>query len=165
VRSRYLAGVPAAVLPPDAAASVFDTVVRYLREAVRALALAGVIAALGAFLTGPSVTATTIRRWCVGGAAWVKGHLEELGLDLGGVTRWVAPRARLLRGIAVAVAIGFVLLQTYKTPSLILWTTVALLAALALIELLAVEPRRPRSSPAETAPATAAATVPAPARP
>ncbi|HYJ76411.1 MAG TPA: hypothetical protein VEV65_12470, partial [Kineosporiaceae bacterium] len=64
-RSAYLDGVPATVLPSDAAAVLFDTTVRYLREAVRALALVGVLVALGAFLTGPSRTAVTVRRWFV----------------------------------------------------------------------------------------------------
>src|SRR4051795_6390424 len=139
-RSRYLAGVPASVLPPDAAAVLFDTVVRYLREAVRALALIGVLAALGAFLTGPSVTAVTVRRWCVNAIAAAKRGVGELGLRLDGVTRWVAPKATLLRGVAVAAVLAVLLLERYRTPSLVLWLTVGLLAVLAVIEFLAVDP-------------------------
>ena len=61
-RHRYLNAVPPAQLPPDAAAVLFDTIVRFLREALRAIALVGVVIAAGAFLTGPSVTATAVRR-------------------------------------------------------------------------------------------------------
>jgi len=59
VRRAYLDGVPQDVLPPAAAASLYDTVIRYLREAIRAGFLVGLIVAAGAFLTGPSVTAST----------------------------------------------------------------------------------------------------------
>jgi hypothetical protein len=160
-RSRYLDGVPAAVLPPDAAAVLFDTVVRYLREAVRAVALIGVVAALGAFLTGPSVTAVTIRRWCVYGAAWLKRRVAELGLSMGGVTRWVAPKATLLRGIAVAAVLAVLLLERYRTPSLVLWLTVGLLGVLAVIEFLAVDPGERRRRATTSAPLP----VPVPATP
>lgn len=139
-RSRYLQGVPAAVLPQDAAAVIFDTIVRYLREAIRSLALIGLIAAIGAFLTGPSVTATVVRRWCVIPLAALKGT-GNLGARMSGVTRWVAPRARLLRGIVVAAAFAVVLLERYRTPSLVLWLTAGVLACLLVIEFLAVEPR------------------------
>jgi hypothetical protein len=141
-RSRYLQGVPAAVLPPDAAAVIFDTIVRYLREAIRSLALVGLIFAIGAFLTGPSVTATAVRRGCVRAIAAAKGGTESLGLRMGNVTRWFAARARLLRGIVVAVAFAVVLLERYRTPVLVLWVTAGVLAALVVVEFLAVEPRR-----------------------
>ena len=41
-RHRYLNAVPPAQLPPDAAAVLFDTIVRFLRETLRAIALVGV---------------------------------------------------------------------------------------------------------------------------
>jgi hypothetical protein len=160
-RSRYLDAVPGSVLPPDAAAVLFDSVVRYLREAVRALALIGVLAALGAFLTGPSITAVTVRRWCVYGAAWVKRRVAELGLGMDAVTRWVAPKATLLRGIALAAVLAVLLLERYRTPSLVLWLTVGLLAVLAVIEFLAVDPGERRTRAVSTVPVP----VPVPATP
>jgi hypothetical protein len=126
---------------------IFDTVVRYLREAIRSLGLIGLIAAIGAFLTGPSVTATTVRQWCVTPLAALKGT-GTLGARTGGITRWVAPRARLLRGVVVAAAFAVVLLERYRTPSLVLWLTAGVLACLLVIEFLAVEPRsRTRPGP------------------
>jgi hypothetical protein len=148
-RARYLGGVPAAVLPPDAAAVLFDTFVRYLREAIRALALTGVIVALGAFLAGPSVTAVALRRLCRDGLATAKGGFGDLGARMTRITGWVAPRARLLRGLAVAVAFAVLLFERYRTPGLVLWLTVGVLAAVAVIEFLAAEPRRRRRAAAE----------------
>lgn len=142
-RARYLDGVPAAVLPRDAAAVLFDTFVRYLREAIRALALTGVIVALAAFLAGPSVTAVALRRLCRNVLAAAKGGLGEFGVRVTRITDWVAPRARLLRGLVVAVAFAVLLLERYRTPGLVVGLTVGVLAAVAVIEFLAVEPRRP----------------------
>jgi hypothetical protein len=161
-RTRYLNGVPPEVLPPDAAAVLFDTLVRYLREAMRALALTGVVVAVAAFLAGPSVTAVTVRRWCVWLLALLKGAVQGLGLRLTGITAWTAPRARLLRGITVAVAFAVLLLQRYKTPGLVFWLTVGVLACVAVIGFLAVEPRR---RPAQPAPVSAPVSAPGLAAP
>lgn len=158
LRRSYLGGMPEDVLPRDAATVLFDTVVRYLREALRAAFLAGVLVALGGFLTGPSVASSTVRRWFVTVFTVLRVKLAELRLPLTGATQWVAPRTRMLRAIAVTCALAFVLLQRYKTPQLVAWTAIALLAVLAVIEFLAVEPlRRPASSPGGriTAPAPA----------
>lgn len=158
-RERYLDGVPAAVLPPDAAAVLFDTFVRYLREAIRALALTGLIVALGAFLAGPSVTAVTLRRHSRAALAAAKGGLAGFGglsTALGRTTRRVAPRARLLRGLAVAVAFAILLFERYRTPGLVLWLTAGVVGVVVVIEFLAVEPRgrRGTSSQPVAVPAT-----------
>jgi hypothetical protein len=154
-RRAYLDGVPQDVLPPDAAAVLYDTFVRYLREAIRAGFLAGLLVAAGAFLTGPSVTAVTIRRWLVAGFAIARGGLATLGAGLEGATRWVAPRARMLRVLVVAAAFAVLLFQRYRTPGLVGWLTVGVLAGLAVIQFLATEPRRPQPSPAKASPVAA----------
>jgi hypothetical protein len=142
VRNTYLNGVPPGVLPRNAAAALFDTVVRFLRDALRAAFLIGLLVALGALLTGPSVTATAIRRLLVSGFAALRGWLADVGVPLTAATRWVAPRARMFRAMVVTGAFVVLLLERYRTPELVLWTTAGVLAALAVIELLAVEPRR-----------------------
>ena len=120
---------------------IFDTIVRYLREAIRSLALVGLIFAIGGFLTGPSVTARTVRGWCVSAIAAAKGGAESLGLRMGGVTRW-SPRGPGWRaGSSSPSPAPIVLLERYRTPSLVLWVTAGVLAALAVVEFLAVEPR------------------------
>ncbi|HEY6797098.1 MAG TPA: hypothetical protein VI248_20690 [Kineosporiaceae bacterium] len=145
-RHAYLNGVPPDALPSNAAATLFDTVVRFLREGLRAAFLIGLFVALGAFLTGPSVTATAIRRMFVAGFAALRGWLADVGVPLSAATRWVAPRARMLRAIVVTGAFLVLLLERYRTPELVGWTTAGVLAALAVIEFLAVEPRRRRAS-------------------
>jgi hypothetical protein len=159
VRRVYLDGVPSDLLPRDAATVLYDTVVRYLREAIRAGALLGLVVAAGAFLSGPSVTASTVRRWMVAGFAAARGALQRVGVELEAVTGWVAPRARVVRVAVVVAAFAILLLQRYKTPELVAWLTVAVLVGFAIIQFLATPPR---VQPAEPVPA-AFPRVPVPA--
>ncbi len=62
-RSIYLNSVPSNVLPADAAAVLFDTLVRFIKEGLRALLVIGLVVAAAAFLTGPSAGAVRIRAW------------------------------------------------------------------------------------------------------
>jgi hypothetical protein len=144
VRRRYLNSVPADLLPPDAAAVLFDTVVRFLREALRAIALVGVVIAAGAFLTGRSVTATAVRRTATRAAVATRGGLSRLGLHMPGVSSWVGPRAGTLRAVAAAVAVVLLIVPAYLTPSTVAWVAVGLLAVLFVIAVLAA-PEPPRS--------------------
>lgn len=46
---------------------------------------------------------------------------------------FVSTQATAIRLVVVLLAVAFVLIQTYKTPDLIIWTTVILLVALFII--------------------------------
>lgn len=142
VRRVYLAGVPSDVLPPDAAAGMYDTLVRFLRETVNAGILIGVMVAGGAFLTGPAVTATVIRGWFVAGFVRVRSWLAGRGLGLPGLTRWVAPRARFLRALLVTAALAVLLVERYRTPQLVWGVAGGVLIGLAAIQFLASDTSR-----------------------
>ena len=142
-RQRYLNGVPADKLPHDAAAVLFDTVVRFLREALRAIALVGILLAAGAFLTGRSVTATAVRGLATRAAAATRSGLSRLGLRMPAVSRRVAPQARTLRAVAAAIAVVVLLVPAYLTPATVAWVAAALLGVLFVIAVLAApEPQR-----------------------
>jgi hypothetical protein len=140
-RQRYLNGLPDQ-LPHDAGAVLFDTVVRFLREALRAIALVGIVLAAGAFLTGPSVTATAVRGLAVRAGAGTRSGLSRLGLHMPAVSRWFAAQARTVRAVAVAVAVVALIVPAYLTPVTVAWVVAALLAVLFAIAVLAApEPR------------------------
>ncbi|WP_287221951.1 hypothetical protein [Rhodococcus sp. (in: high G+C Gram-positive bacteria)] len=61
-RAVYLDDIPPDVLSPDAAAVLVDTVLDPLRAALRAVAVLGLVIAVGAYLVGGSPSATTVRR-------------------------------------------------------------------------------------------------------
>ncbi len=82
-RNVYLNSVPNSVLPSDAAAALFDTFVRFIKDALRTLLVAGLVVAAAAFLTGPSVTAVGTRRACAAGLAWIRRGGERAGVTTG----------------------------------------------------------------------------------
>ncbi|HYN17739.1 MAG TPA: hypothetical protein VEY96_06625, partial [Actinomycetes bacterium] len=84
-RSIYLDAVPAAVLPHDAAAVLYDTIVAYLRT-VLVLAL---VVAVGALVTGQSATAVRTRQRLTAAIGRLRGGAEHAGWRTGPVGTWV----------------------------------------------------------------------------
>jgi hypothetical protein len=139
-RAIYLNSVPQSVLPSDAAAAAYDTLIRFIREGLRVLLVLGVVIALGAYLTGPAKSAVSIRQHTADGIGWLRGRGEGAGLRAGRFGVWVGTHKNLLRICAVALmALIFVL---WGTPSvaLVLWLAAILLVLLAIIELLSTKP-------------------------
>jgi hypothetical protein len=60
-------GIPPDVLPSSTAGQVYDTVVRFLREGIRIVAVVALLLALVVWLLGPSSYAVTVRRWIKAG--------------------------------------------------------------------------------------------------
>jgi hypothetical protein len=84
-RGIYLNSVPSGALPSDAAAALFDTLVRFIREALRTLLVLGLVVAIGAFFTGPSATAVATRSAIGSGFDWVRHAGESFGVTTGPV--------------------------------------------------------------------------------
>ena len=82
VRPLYLNAVPPQV-PHDAAATIYDTLLRFLRVSLRAVLVAGLVVAAAAFLTGGSVTAVRTRQGLTHGIGWLRGGAESAGLRTG----------------------------------------------------------------------------------
>jgi hypothetical protein len=135
-RSVYLDAVPASVLPQDAAAVAYDTIVRFLRLGLRTILVLALVVAAGAFLTGQSVTAVRARQGLTGAIGWVAGGAERAGLRTGPVGSWVYANKRALRIGAVAVAALALVFWGRPTGKVVLGLTLALLVALAIIEFL-----------------------------
>jgi hypothetical protein len=142
-RHRYLDG-----LPPersrDANAAAFDTIVRFLKEGLRSVALIALAVAIGAFFTGHSTTATVVRGWLNRAAAFIRLGLSRAGLRMGGVTTAVAPRAPIVRAVLVVLAVVVLIFPAYLTPSYVLWTVFGLLLALFVLQILVTPEPEPR---------------------
>ena len=140
VRGQYLNAVPPATLPPDAAGAAFDILVRFIREALRALLVVGLVVALGAFISGPSVTAVRIRRSLVSGVNWIRGKGESRGLSTGPVGEWTYAHRRGLRaGVVGLLALIFVFIG-HPSVAEVIWIVVILVVLLGLIELIGRPP-------------------------
>jgi hypothetical protein len=139
-RSIYLNGVPADVLPHDAAAVLYDTVVRFLRAGLRTVLVLALVVAGGAFLTGQSATAVRTREGLAGALGRLRGSAEQAGLRTGPVGTWVYTNKRALRIGAVAVAGLALAFWSRPTGKVVVLLAVLLLVALAIIEFLGRPP-------------------------
>ncbi|QHD85398.1 hypothetical protein GR168_08375 [Gordonia sp. JH63] len=132
-RALYLDAMPPDILAPDAAAATIDTVLDPLRLALRAVAVLGLVVAVGAYLLGGSASATAVRRGF--------GH----GLDSVQRIRRSRPpnafeeslfRARIaLRSAIIGIAALLLVFWSYPTGLVVLLIAVFGLLALLILEL------------------------------
>lgn len=149
VRMWYVETTPAGILTAEAAGSVFDTLVRFLRTGLRAVAVLGLVVALAAFLTGPSTAAVKTRATLERGIGSAREGAESAGWDTGRVGTWTFAHRRALR-IGVVIA-GGLLLMFWSRPTGWVVASIALIVvlALAVIEFLATPPVEAAPAPAE----------------
>jgi hypothetical protein len=169
-RALYLNAVPADALPPDAAGAVFDTLIRFLRQALRATGVAFLLLAAGAFLTGESDTAERTRAALRSGIGRLRGSAESAGLRTGPFGSWVYAHKRALRICAVVLGMLALTFWPNATVAVVIGTTVVVLLAVLVIEFLGRPPETPEgvsesesgSEPSETVPADAAVSAEGP---
>jgi hypothetical protein len=143
IRGIYLNSVPNSVLPSDAAADIFDTIVRFIRITLRSLLVLGLVVAIGAFLTGPSATAVRTRNACTSGFAWIRRAGERGGVSTGPVGRWTYAHRTALRVAAVALAAIIFVFWGRPTATGVIVLAILLVVVLGLIELIARPPAQP----------------------
>jgi hypothetical protein len=139
VRPLYLGSVPPQV-PHDAAASIYDTLVRFLRVSLRAVLAAALVVAAAAFLTGGTVTAVRTREGISHGIGWLRGGAESAGMRTGRVGTWVYGHKRLLRILVVVAAALALTLWPSPTAGVVLLLVVLMLVCLAVVEFLGRPP-------------------------
>ncbi|WP_457029507.1 hypothetical protein [Kitasatospora sp. P5_F3] len=147
-RHYYLDHLPAQVQSPEAAAAIFDTLLRFLRVSARTVIALGVVVALGAYLSGsgrlPRAVHGRADRMADSAARWGGAH----GVHTGRVGTWTDSYRRWIT-LGVLLVLALVLaLWSYPTVLTVLLLVLILLAVLAVIALLAatgrtVEPPRP----------------------
>jgi hypothetical protein len=142
-RGVYLNSVPASVLPADAAAALFDTFVRFIKQGLRTILVLGLVVAAGAFLVGPSVTAVKTRAGFASALGWVRAEGAHAGLRTGPVGTWTYTHKTALRISAVALAALIFVFWGRPTALVVIGITIVLLVVLGLIELIG----RPASQP------------------
>jgi len=146
-RTVYLGAIPSSVIPGDAAAAFFDTLVRFLRQSGRALLAVGILALLGLVMFGPGSNARRSRGWVARALGRVGDEATGRGVDFGPVGLWIG---RNLTALRMAVGVGAaVLLIAWNQPTATVVFVVALLAVLALglVEVVGHGGRVPPSPP------------------
>jgi hypothetical protein len=145
-RTIYLDAVPAAVLPHDAAAVLYDSIVAYLRLGLRTILVLALVVAGGAFLTGQSATAVRTRQRLTSAIGRLRGGAKHVGWRTGPVGTWVYANKQVLRIAAVTLAALALVFWGQPTGKTILLLAGLLLVALALIEFLG-QPPQPTTAP------------------
>jgi hypothetical protein len=139
-RGIYLGSVPSTVLPADAAAALFDTLVGFIKEGLRTVLAVGLVVAAGAFLTGPSVTAVRTRRAFAHVLGRIRHSGEEAGVRTGPAGTWTYAHRKALRISAVALAALVFVFWGQPTAAVVIVLAILLLVILGLIELIGGRP-------------------------
>ena len=142
-RGVYLNSVPNDVLPSDAAAVMFDTLVRFIKTALRALLVLGLVVAIGAFFTGPSATAVRTRAGFASAFGSIRSSGERKGLSTGPAGRWTFAHRQALRICAVGLAAIIFVFEGRPTAASVIVLVIVLLVILGLIELIGRPPAKP----------------------
>ena len=145
-RSIYLNSVPPSVLPADAAAAAFDTMVYFIKVSLRVVLVVGLVVAIGAFLTGPSRAAVQTRSALRSGMDWIRHYGERRGVSTGPVGQWTYLHRRGLRIGAVALAALIFVFWGSPTALVVILIVVVLLVVLGLIELIGRPPAGPQAA-------------------
>jgi hypothetical protein len=119
-----------------ATGDTYDILVRFLRQALRSIFAVFLVIGLGAFLTGPSVTAVTVRRNVAKGIEWLREGGARAGLRTGPVGPWVHRYRNPLRAGLVAVAVLVFLLLDHPSGLTILVIALVLLFFLGIVQFL-----------------------------
>jgi hypothetical protein len=149
VRTIYLNALPLGVLDHDAAASFYDTLVRFLRLGLRTVLVFGLVVALGAFLTGTSVTAVRTRMALSRGIASLRGGAEKAGFRTGRFGAWVYRYKRVLQFAVLGIAALVLVFWDRPTGKVIIVLALCALVVLAIIEFLGRPPTPTPPEPVE----------------
>jgi hypothetical protein len=139
-RTIYISKIPPSTLPADAAAVVFDDLVRFIRAGLRVILVLGLVVAIAGFFTGPSVTAVRTREGFKSGFTAIRGTGERAGLSTGPVGTWVYRYRTPLRVAAVAIAALAFVFWTDPTGLVAGMIALVLVLVLGLLELIGRPP-------------------------
>ncbi|MEV5730609.1 hypothetical protein AB0N50_33210 [Streptomyces pharetrae] len=137
VRRVYLDSVPPATLPTDAAAAIYDTFVRFLRDSTRTLLVVSVITALVAYLYGPGRPARAVRAATHRGTTAAGLALHRAGMRTGSTGRWLADHQAWTTGAVIAAGVLALVLWNHPTVAAVALVIGVSLAALVVLAVLA----------------------------
>lgn len=135
-RAVYLNQLSAANVDEHAAGNVFDTLTRFLRGGFRWVLAIAVILVVGAWLAGPSRSATRLRGGVRDALGTAGSQESRLPGPLVAICRWVGDHRGGLRVAGVVVAGAVVVLAQHRAASTVLWVAVVLAAYLVVLELM-----------------------------
>ena len=104
LRQIYLDSIPSTAMPLDVAAIVYDTLIRFLRTSLRAVAVVALVIAVVAYLLAPTGSGQQVRSALASGTSRLRLATSRAGIDTGPVGLFLGRNRVLLRGAIFAVA-------------------------------------------------------------
>ena len=141
VRPIYLDAIPADVLPSDAAATIYDQVVSFIRTSLRAVGIVFLAIALAAFWFAPTGAGAALRTGSASGMARLR---NRTGMDTGPVGQFLGTYRTFTRVTVVAIGTLVYLGIDHPTGVNAVVIIIAIVLVLVVLEFLA--------APAEKAP-------------
>jgi hypothetical protein len=135
-RHVYLSATHSAGIPDDAAISIYDTLVRFLRTSLRVALTIGIVVTIAAFLAGPSHFAQGFRTRVRRTASRLGAASDDAGWRWLGRRSFIAAHKGALRLVVVVAASLVLLLWYHPTPSVVFWIVAVAVVLLAVIEYL-----------------------------
>ncbi|MCW7942542.1 membrane protein [Streptomyces hygroscopicus] len=157
LRRVYLDSVPPSALPPDAAAVVFDTLVRFLRQSARTILVIAVITALAGYVYGPGRGARAVRSGAARGTGAVGRALARSVLRTGGTGRWLEAYRGWTTGVVIAAGALVLALWNYPTPAAVALVLGIVVLVLVILGILAAAADAPADGSAQPGAGTAGA--------
>lgn len=133
-RSIYLYAVAGPGLPRAALEATWDIMFRYLKTGLRAVIAAGLLVALGAWVTGPGRGAVRIRTTTRGVLGSLSKQAESRGLQLGAFGQFVSTYAAAVRVVGVTLGLLLLLAVNHISAGTLVFVVVLVLAFLAVVE-------------------------------
>ncbi|WP_406401273.1 hypothetical protein OH805_19745 [Streptomyces sp. NBC_00879] len=130
MRQIYLDAVTPLTQSQVAAAAVYDTLVRFLRQAILTVLLTAVLAVIAGYLYGQGRGAVAVRSAAARGTETAGHALARTGLTTGVVGQWLRTNRPLTTGAVIGAGGLTLFLWNYPTPS-----SVALLLLLVVVVL------------------------------
>jgi hypothetical protein len=147
-RPIYLDAIPASVLPSSAAAAIYDSVVHFIRQALRAVALVALAVAAVAWFTSPAGSGASARATTHRALARVRQGLSTAGFRTGPVGQLATEHRRPLHVAVALVGTAAYMAQDHPTGLSTAILLVVLLVVVVAIELVqAPGPARAERSP------------------
>jgi len=142
VRPVYLDAVPSSVLPGDAAAAIYDTLVQFIRSALRAVGVVFLAIALAAFWFAPTGAGASMRAGSVNVLDRLRSRAGRAGGNPGPVAQFLGTYRTFTRVVIVSVAALAYVALDHPTAGNAVTAVVAVVIGLVVVEFLAVPTHR-----------------------
>jgi hypothetical protein len=139
-RFAYLDAIPTTVLPQDAAAAIYDTLVHFIRLNLRAVLVLFLAIAAIAWVTGPATAPRAVRSGTTRALDVVRHGSDRAGINTGPVGTAAYTYRTQLRVTVLGLALLVYVMAAHPTGAFTLVVLVVALLVLLLIELVARPP-------------------------